>query len=298
MRPTVTPQDELRHPLNRLLGTESGVRILRSMCEVRIPLSSVEIAESSSLSEAGARTALSRLVRSGMVIREGRGRQQLYSLRKDHLTDALEELYRQERFRYATIEKRLRVVIRRLPIPPRVVWLGPPTKDGRIELCFLAKSQDVGPIRTALQQAVNEAEREFDIVIDVRGYSRADSPSIDAGRTIFTEPVPSKLEALSHVEQEARAAIRARRIAELIETRPDITHRALRHLERIMNEEHGMANNDIREWMTILQTYSPIRLAAFLRSDSDRSQRLRQSSPITAVLDTEELAAIDRGDGL
>jgi hypothetical protein len=46
------------------------------------------------------------------------------------------------------------------------------------------------------------------------------------------------------------------------------------------------------EWRNILDSYSIKRLARFLTSSSERANRLRQSNPFFAILNTAERARI------
>ncbi len=62
----------------------------------------------------------------------------------------------------------------------------------------------------------------------------------------------------------------------------------MRQLDRILLEEHGAAQHDLREWKAILESYSLKRLQDFLASSSSRAVRLRQSSPFFAALTADE----------
>ncbi|MFT5142056.1 MAG: DNA-binding transcriptional ArsR family regulator [Thalassolituus oleivorans] len=295
MRPTAQRQDELRFPLDQLLGTESGVRILRTLSQIQVPLSATQIAETSRLSEPGTRRALARLTRTGFILRHGQGRQQLYSLRGGHIVDSLSALFDLEQERYRMLVAEIRSEIRGLEIEPQTVWMGPQSSSGHLELLFLTKSRQIGPTQRLLQSAVNHIEVKYDLIIDVRGFSQADEPEIAPDRTIYTAlPMAVKGEALSHAEHELRSEQRSRLLVGLIADNPGIMRRAVNHLEELLRIGQGAADHDLREWLTILESYSPLRLGAFLGSDSERAKRLRQSSPFMPVLSTRERAELDR----
>ena len=74
MRPIVSNQNSLRNPLNKLMGTQALVRLLRVLAnEVDGPLTAPNAAEHAGLTIPGAHKALKRLVRSGLVVRVGGG---------------------------------------------------------------------------------------------------------------------------------------------------------------------------------------------------------------------------------
>jgi hypothetical protein len=77
-------------------------------------------------------------------------------------------------------------------------------------------------------------------------------------------------------------------IARLLRDDPSMATRALRHLERLLRDDHGAAGADLMEWKQLLEAYSPDRLGSFLVSSSSRAVRLRQSSPFFAILNADE----------
>jgi len=65
---------------------------------------------------------------------------------------------------------------------------------------------------------------------------------------------------------------------------------AKKHVQKLLEEEHGLAARDLEEWQTILESYSGRRLLNFLKSRNERANRLRRSCPFFAVLDKSEKA--------
>jgi hypothetical protein len=56
----------------------------------------------------------------------------------------------------------------------------------------------------------------------------------------------------------------------------------------MLKSNHGTATKDIEEWHDILESYSVRLLSHFLTSASERANRLRQSNPFFAILDSDE----------
>ena len=84
----------------------------------------------------------------------------------------------------------------------------------------------------------------------------------------------------------------SRQLAEAIEQDTSLVRRAIEHADRLLKADQGTANRDIREWSDILKMYSIQRLSRFLTSSSERANRLRQSNPFFAILNTDELARL------
>ena len=65
----------------------------------------------------------------------------------------------------------------------------------------------------------------------------------------------------------------------------------------MLKQNHGLATKDIEEWHDILESYSVRRLARFLTATSERANRLRQSNPIFAILNSDERRRLLNGLG-
>ena len=66
-------------------------------------------------------------------------------------------------------------------------------------------------------------------------------------------------------------------------------------LDAAAQADHGLAASDIEEWRDILGSYSIPRLSRFITSTSERANRLRQSNPFFAVLNSDEKDRLKRG---
>lgn len=296
MRPIASKQPFVRYPLNRLLGTAANVRLLRVLAdEVVGPISASEAADRTGLTESGARRALDHLAKTGFVVRVGGGRSQQFTLREDALSQSLRALFRAEHARYDELIRSLRTGLEGLT-EVRVAWLEvlPEEVWEPLEIGLVTDSASLGWLKTEVRRRLLDIEQEFDMTIEVRGFSGADMPPVSSDDVTLLAGVPpfqwtQKHAPLTfHGQRERRALRLSEAIAELLREDPSIVRRAERHLERVLKDEPGAASEDLREWQAILATYSPERLNRFLVSESPRAQRLRQSSPFVAVLTADE----------
>src|SRR5215813_11239644 len=107
-RKRTQPQSAIRMPLTGVLGTETNVRILRALYDVRVPIGVSELARRIKMNKAGVWRALRGLQELGIVETIGLGSQQTIQLHRDYpLTDHLAELFRAERLRFDNILEKL-----------------------------------------------------------------------------------------------------------------------------------------------------------------------------------------------
>ncbi len=167
MRPTRHPQSGLRAPLNRILGREAAVRLLRVLAPRSEPISRADIAREAALDPAGARRALVALGDSGILEESGSGRGQQIRLRPQHpLTRAIRALFAEERrVATATLDAVRRALSDVRPIP-RAAWiieLFPPTPTGAggtAVIGVLTSSKDAAQTREAVGRALADVERQ------------------------------------------------------------------------------------------------------------------------------------------
>ena len=297
MRPIASEQSFVRFPLNELLGTAANVRLLRTLCdEVAGPLSATDAAERAGLTEAGARRALSRLVRTGFVVRIGEGRSLHFGLRdRDPVLQALSALFGIERTRFDALLAAIRATFEPLS-EVRVAWISDlPQRVGEpLHLYLFTDAVSLPTLSTSIRQRIVAVEKEFDLTIEVHVLTPAEAPAVDWRRATLVaglppverSDVPSRPS--THADRDRRALRLSEAIAALMDKDSSLTPRAVRHLERILLEEHGAASHDLREWLDILTSYSPERLKQFVVADTPRANRLRQSSPLFAVLTPDE----------
>jgi DNA-binding Lrp family transcriptional regulator len=296
MRPIASKQSFIRYPLNHLLGTAASVRLLRVLAdEVVGPISASDAAERTGLTESGARRALDHLAKTGFVVRVGGGRSQQFALKEDALNQDMIALFRAEHVRYEELIQSIRRSFEGLS-QVRLAWLEvlPEQVGEPLEVGLIADSESLGSLKMEVRRRITEVEQEFDVTIEVRGFSGADAPPVTWEEIILLAGVPpfhrtqNAAPPTTHGDREQRALRLSEAITELLEEDPSLVRRAERHLARVLRDEPGAASEDLREWQAILATYTPERLKHFLVSGSPRAQRLRQSSPFFAVLSADE----------
>ena len=304
MRPVAEEQDLLRFPLNQVLGTEAQVRLVRVLAnQVLGPVSAPEAAEQAGITPAGARRALANLVQSGCVRRIGRGRSQQFELRDDApLAPALRLLFRAEEDRYQELLAALREVLGTLP-RIRVAWIEtlPAEPSDPLHVGMVAGTREIAAAARGARQLLAELETRFDLTIELHPFTQADAPEVSWDQAVLLAGAPPSGgvgtgSPPDHRGMEERAVDLARGVRRLLQEDPTLRARALRHVERLLEDpEPHMARHDLEAWGSILEQYSPERLGEFIVSDSPRAQTLRQSSPFLAVLTPTERDVVRRG---
>ncbi|MEX2496420.1 MAG: hypothetical protein WD448_10045 [Woeseia sp.] len=294
MRPIATQQNADRYPLDELLAAPANVRLLRVLAEITSgPVNAPDAAQLSGLTLAGARRALQRLVKTGLVRRVGGSRSPLFELREeDPLTIKIRELFRCENERYRSFLERLKALFTGLP-EVTVAWVdAAPEEAGKpFHIGILSDSRSLTYLGEQLRQRIGDIERDFDIVLEIHVYSRADAPKVDWDTVELLAGFPKsglRPAAQTAVDQDDREVLLSVAIARLIDEDPGLLRRATRHLEQLLKTEQGPAVHDLREWQDILSIYSPQRIRDFIVSETPRAQRLRRSSPFFAVLSPGE----------
>lgn len=301
MRPVVYCQNSLRYPLNKLLGMEAHVRILRVLAnDVDGPITAPKVAERTGLTIPGAHQALKRLLQSGFVVRVGGGRRHLYELnRSDKLIKALLKLFQAEKNRYEALLNSIKKEFEK-PVPyPRSAWIQelPNEYGDPLVIGVLHETKHLANYIYRLRTQLNRVERNFDITIELKGYTKADVPDLNADKVALLfgiMPFPDKhnlkmrAKPSTHKEKDQHMLELSYKLSEAIENDTSLVRRAKEHVQRMLKKNHGSATKDIKEWRDILESYSIRRLSRFLTSTSERANRLRQSSPFFAILSTDE----------
>lgn len=259
-------------------------------------MSRADAADRSGLTDPGARKALSRLIRTGFVVRVGGGRSKHVALREgDPLLGELCRLFRAEQGRYLDLLGALREAFEELT-EIRVAWIeqSPGKHGGPLSVALIAPGRPLASLVSEIQRRCSEVERQFDLTIEVRGYTRADAPPTDWDTVVLLAGAPHNPPArasrgsASHQETDDRARRFARSVSRLLDNDPSLVRRTIQHLDRLLMDDQGTAQHDLREWREILGFYSLKRLQDFLVSSSSRAVRLRQSSPFFAALTAQE----------
>ncbi len=310
MRPIVSDQNSLRNPLNEVLGTQAHVRLLRVLAsEVEGPLTASNAAERAGLTTPGAHKALRRLLQSGFVVRVGGGRKHQYELRRpDGLLKALLKLFQAEKDRYEELLSAIKKGFEKLVPYPHSAWIQKfPSEFGDPMLMgVLHETKRLANYIHRLRKQLHQVERDFDLTIEVDGYTKADLPNLEADKVTLLYgflPFPDKYSLemyatpLTHEERDKRMWELSRKLAEAIENDTSLVRRAKEHVHRMLKQDHGSATRAIIEWRDILDSYSIRRLSRFLTSTSERANRLRQSNPLFAILNSAERGRLLNGLG-
>lgn len=306
MRPIVFEQNPLLHPLNELLGTEAHVRLVRTLAnDVDGSLTTSDAAERAGITPQGALKALKRLVQSGFVIQVGGGRKRQYALRlDDNLVQAIVKLFHAEANRYELFIEDIKNTIENSKPPPQSVWIDkfPRELNDSVVLEIIHHTPYLNNYIHELRKELNSVEQDFDITIEVLGYTKADAPSINPGKIIhlygippFTNDYANNLLTgfKTHEDVDDRLLEICHSLAPIIEKDSSLVRRARKRVENLQEKDQGSAKRDIEEWHDILESYSLRRLLNFLISTSERATRLRQSCPFFAVLNESEKARLN-----
>jgi predicted transcriptional regulator len=307
MRPIASEQDPLRYPLNEIFGTQAHVRVLRVMAvEVDGPLTASDIAKHTGLTVPGAQKALGKLSRTGFISRVGGGRKHQYEIRRsDQLMQSAIELFQSEKNRYERLLSAIKNEIKNLTPPPHAVWIqaNPREIDEPLMLGLLHESFYLTKCANDLRTGLDGVEKDFDLTIELEGYTKADIPDLELDSiTILYGVVPNRptghtrqraIKTMTHRQKDSQLKLMSRNLADIIQQDASIVRRAKDHIDRLLMEDQGTAAGDLMEWRNILDSYSIQRLVRFVTSSSERAKRLRQSNPFFAVLNSEEWARVE-----
>lgn len=306
MRPIASRRNELRYPLDTLLGTEGQVRVLRVLIGSAEPLASKVIQEESGLSLPGTHKVIDHLYKTGFLLSTVSGNTKRWGIRRDDsLIGGLTRLFELEQAWFEDLIGSIRRVIANLEEPIVSAWLH--KKDiqlgAPVNMVVLTDSRTVDQTRTSLRQAIQPVEQRFDITVEIEAGTRADKPEVDPDDTILLggvppQPLPKRHDRIiSHADLDRRSAARASALARMVERDHSLARRALEYVGGLLNTEAGAHRTDLEEWRGILETYSTRRLVDFLKDDSARAIRLRQSSPFLPILTEKERTRLVVGEG-
>ena len=124
MRPPARPSSFFYHPLDAMLGTPAGVRILRVLSLHQDVMSPSMIAERAGLGGAGTGRALARLVAAGAIEPVGDSRRPQYRLSGSNPSmEHVSALFAAEAERTDGFMRRIRKAARNIDPAPVAVWL-------------------------------------------------------------------------------------------------------------------------------------------------------------------------------
>lgn len=319
MRPARNTQSALRAPLNRILGTEANVRILRALALADAPLTRSELVERVGLSLPGVSAAVERLRGTGIIEFVGLGGQQMIQLRASHpLCGLLRTLFRAEAIRADALLDELRALAGRTE-SVRAAWIEGPAAEGKdgpnepVVLGFLASSREMARVTAELGAEIARVEHDYDVTVELRGRTEADLATVDAeqervidGARSLLGPHPSAYLAagreapvrrdyhvlLSHNARDEQSIRAASWIAELLNRDPTLPKRARGWLVHRMHDASEQESHELMEWLRLLDSASIPRLQHTLLATGERSTRLRQSNPFVPVLTEAERTAL------
>ncbi|MBW2635463.1 MAG: hypothetical protein JRE14_15370 [Deltaproteobacteria bacterium] len=301
MRPIVSEQDPLRYPLNELFGTRANVRLLRVMAnEVEGPLTASEAAKRAGLTVPGAQKALGRLFRSGFISRVGGGRKYQYEIHSsDKLMPITLALFQAEKDRYEQLLAVIKKEVKDLKPHPHAAWIQTfPKEIGEpLTLGLLHETRSLSNCVRYFRIRLNQVENDYDLTIELEGYTKADIPDfkLDDFTLLYgvmpALDIPPRRQAehqFTHREKNRQLIVLSHNLAKAIEKDTSLLRRAKDHIDCLLKEDQGMASRDLIEWRDILDLYSIQRLVRFLTSSSERANRLRQSNPFFAIINSDE----------
>jgi hypothetical protein len=291
----------VRNPLNDILGTEANVRLLRVFgTEAAGPLTVSDAAARSGLTIRGTRKAIDRLLKSGFVVRVGGGSKHQYELRhNDKLVTAVVKLFQSEKGRYESLLIAIKNEFGDLTPYAHAAWIQDMPAESGDPMCIgvLHETRQLAIYIEQFQKQLYQIESEFDLTIELNGYTKADLPDVETDKITliygflpFPDIPERKLstKSLTHEEKDKQMLALSHKLAEAIEKDTSLLQRAKAHVRQMLKSDHGSAIKDIEEWRDILESYSTRRLSLFLKSTSERANRLRQSNPFLAILNSDE----------
>ncbi|MDX1579777.1 MAG: helix-turn-helix domain-containing protein [Gemmatimonadota bacterium] len=304
MRPPAEKQNPLRTPLNEVFRSEGNVRVLRVLASTDEPIGRTRVARRAELNPSGVRRTLDRLGELGIVEGFGSGRNRSVRLRDRHpLASAIRSLFAAERDVYELFVDVARTAFRRQDISARAIWLENPDdrSPGLIPIGILASPEAVDEAREAVLSELEEIEEELAVHFVAHTYTAADRLALDGEEAEqlrevillhgwlpqeWTSSAGGPIE--SHRQLDARARGLAEGIAALLPNDPSIVDRAREWIDRRLEEAGSGESRNLREWRRMLEKLSLQQIQAFLREESERADRLRQSMPFVEVLTPTE----------
>lgn len=288
-------RSSLKYPLDDIFGSPGLVRLIRVLVYETVgPVGVADAARLAGLSSAGARKALMRLADMGIAERVGTGRSLKFCSKKENpFLHLLEKLFETEHEHY----ENLIIALRKFLTIPEVsgAWINQlPLEIGHpLQLEVVTDAKAIGWIREELRARLVETEKNYDLIIELTLFTRADAPETPSRAIVLSGTGnPGRTDLLSREitqkDSEQRSLRLAKSIAYLIKLDPSLIKRALQYTNRLLHGDQGMASKDIAEWRQLLETYSIERIRDLLVSSSSRAIRLRRSMPFFAVLTHQE----------
>jgi hypothetical protein len=219
-------------------------------------------------------------------------------------------LFRAERSWFESLVDRMREVAKRLPGPPKAVWIeGPIAAESDslgdpITLGVLSTSRELPDVLAALEDPIDQWSDDLDVTVEPRGLTLPDLEALtekerDPMRHVIPVLGPPPLllagrwkvvsrKPRSHADLDMEARARAEAIADQLKSNPALVKRALVELRKRIAKASPGERHELREWERILTTTSLPRLRRLLADAGERATRLRQTMPFEWVLSSGE----------
>ncbi len=319
MRPPKKHQSSIRSPLNRILGTEANVRLLRVLTLEHEPLTRSELGRRAGLESKGAHLAALRLEESGLLRRVGSGPRQQVKLEAMHpLAGALEVLFRGEQDRGERILEKIRTALQSFAVDIDAAWLQGPfaayqdTLEDPIDIGILTKSTVLQLVHSELRELLSAIEEQEEVTIELRGFTRPDLEAVtdeEAAELLLAKsiwglppsvylPAGTKTDPLRnivmHASRDMEHALLAKEVSVQLLRNPEKRRKAILWLESRLQSASPRERPDLKELLRILAKASPTRLTRFLNDPGERATRLRQSLPFADLFTDADRAEILR----
>ena len=305
----------MRYPLDSILGTRSAVAVVRALSMSGAPLSQAELARRGGLHLRGLPATLATLEAAGIVSFVGRGRTRQVQLYHRHpLIEQLRQLFQLEANRFDAVVQRLKT------IGPHVgciaSWIegamaeGTDTFSDPINATLLFDGLPSPDTQAIAQQQANDIQSEQHVIVALRFHQRADLLRFTADRRaalahaiVLSGPAPTDLvEAAAPAKRDEEQSpplpdigdqplALAQMVAARIAKDPELVVLARNHVDRRLAMAGATERLTLLEWKGLLESLTPRQLAALLREDSERADRLRTSLPFIGVLSSADRAA-------
>ncbi len=304
--------NNVRTPLDTILGTKSQVRVLRVLDRTRESMSVRELARRAGEHLRSVQLAVTRLEDNGLVRRVGTGTHLHVQLNERHpLAPAMQQLFEAETERFDRLVNQLKSLAKEHASGAFAVWLRervPPDGEG-LEVGVLAASGEVDALTDSLQELVADVGAREEVTVQVRGWTRPDlealdwSPVCGAGHPILLWGVlPEQVGKVrggvgrrSHAAADDALLDRARRAAAALERRPELVREARDEVAKRLSTAPPQEAKTLSEWQQVLDTMTIPRLRKWLVSHGERATRLRQSMPVVLLQAAGEQSASSRG---
>lgn len=323
MRPPKQRQSARRSPLNRILGTEANVRLLRAVCLEPFPMNRTELGRVANLEAKGAHLAANRLLEEGLLRLVGKGKRQQVELNINHpLARDIHALFRAEQASVEGLIESLKRVARAQSSDLTAAWIQGPFAKGEdrpgepIVLGVLGGSKTLSTVMKRLRKELSEVEASHDTTVELVGYTRPDlAVAKPAERRRLSDVLPlfglppsafvpqdedesyRLRNAVVHGDRDKEHLVLAHFIADRILHDPTRLRAAKDFLAKRLEEASEHERHALEEWAAILKDMSSARLGRFLIDKGERATRLRQTLPFLDILtpkDREELLHIAR----